>query len=140
VKDHHATIENNLVLDTMNYPGIMLATDHSPQPFSGQTVIANNGLFRCGGVFWNEDQEFGAITRFAASRDIAGVTIRDTDMAATCRTSPSRTSGSTAPTTAGILAMSGARGNATLTNVTITNLADGDIVRQPGTPFVITGG
>ncbi len=34
------TIENNLVYDTMNYPGIMLATDHDPTPFSGQTLIA----------------------------------------------------------------------------------------------------
>jgi hypothetical protein len=58
-------IENNLVYDTMNYPGIMLATDHDPLPFSGQTVIANNGLYRCGGVFWSEQQEFGAITFFA---------------------------------------------------------------------------
>ena len=39
---------------------------------------------------------------------------------------------------AGILAMSGARGNATLTNVTITN-ATGNIVIQPGSQFVITG-
>ena len=29
------SIENNLVYDTMNYPGIMLATDHSPLPFGG---------------------------------------------------------------------------------------------------------
>ncbi len=41
---------------------------------------------------------------------------------------------------AGILAMSGARGNATLSNVTITNSADGNIVTQPGSTFVITGG
>ena len=36
--------------------------------------------------------------------------------------------------------MSGARGSATLTNVTITNSADGNIVIQPGSQFVITGG
>jgi hypothetical protein len=30
------TIENNLIYDTMNYPGIMLATDHSPQPSRGR--------------------------------------------------------------------------------------------------------
>lgn len=41
---------------------------------------------------------------------------------------------------AGILAMAGARGNATLTNVTITNSATGDIVKEPGSSFVITGG
>lgn len=48
-------IENNLVYDTMNYPGIMLATDHDPLPFSGQTLIANNALYRAGGVFWGEE-------------------------------------------------------------------------------------
>nr|BFF21615.1 hypothetical protein GCM10025730_51360 [Promicromonospora thailandica] len=106
------SIENNLVYDTMNYPGIMLATDHDPLPFSGTTLIANNGLYRTGGAFWNEDQEFGAITLFPQTHDIVGVTIRDTDVVdstydgiqfknggGTCPTSASRTSGSTARTT-----------------------------------------
>ncbi|MFF2738325.1 CARDB domain-containing protein, partial [Streptomyces cyaneofuscatus] len=39
-------IENNIIADTMNYPAIMLATDHDPLPFSGQTLIANNALYR----------------------------------------------------------------------------------------------
>jgi hypothetical protein len=147
-------IENNLVYDTMNYPGIMLATDHDPLPFSGQTLIANNALFRCGGVFWNEDQEFGALTLFAASQNITGVTIRDTEIHdSTYDGIQFKTGGGTMPNVvitnvridkstngAGILAMSGARGNATLTNVTITNSTDGDIVVQPGSGFVISGG
>ena len=122
------SIENNLIYDTMNYPGIMLATDHSPLPFSGTTLIANNGLFRTVASFWNEDQEFGAITLFPQGKDITGVTIRDTDIstrpttasssrraAATCRTSRSPTSRiDKSNNGAGILAMSGARGNATL--------------------------
>ncbi|MFI6079830.1 CARDB domain-containing protein [Streptomyces sp. NPDC051217] len=147
-------IENNIVSDTANYPGIMLATDHDPLPFSGQTLIANNALHRTGGAFWNEDQEFGAITLFAASRDIPGVTIRDTDIYdSTYDGIQFKTGGGTMPGVvinnvkidksnngAGILAMSGARGSATLSNVTITNSADGDIVTQPGSGFVITGG
>lgn len=147
-------IENNLVYDTANYPGIMLATDHDPLPFSGQTLIANNALYRTGGAFWNEDQEFGAITLFAASRDITGVTIRDTDIYdSTFDGIQFKTGGGTMPGVvvsnvkidksnngAGILAMSGARGSATLSNVTITNSADGNIVTQPGSGFVITGG
>lgn len=40
---------------------------------------------------------------------------------------------------AGILAMSGARGSATLANVTITGSAKGDVVVEPGSQFVITG-
>ncbi|MEU4405682.1 CARDB domain-containing protein [Streptosporangium sp. NPDC023963] len=145
--------ENNLIYDTMNYPGIMLATDHSPLPFSGTTLLANNGLYRTGGAFWNEDQEFGAITLFPQGSDITGVTVRDTDISdSTYDGIQFKTGGGNMPNVAitnvkidksnngaGILAMSGARGNAVLSNVTITNSADGDIVRQPGTSFVITG-
>ena len=40
---------------------------------------------------------------------------------------------------AGILAMSGARGNAILSNVTITNSAEATSSSQPGSQFVITG-
>ncbi|MFC3505510.1 CARDB domain-containing protein [Micromonospora krabiensis] len=148
------SIENNLIYDTMNYPGIMLATDHDPLPFTGQTLIANNGLYRTGGAFWNEDQEFGAITLFAATRDIVGVTIRDTEIVdSTYDGIQFKNGGGNVPNVAvtnvridrsnngaGILAMSGARGSATLTNVTITNSADGNIVREPGTQFVINGG
>ena len=145
------TIENNLVYDTMNYPGIMLATDHSPLPFSGTTLIANNGLYRCGGAFWNEAQEFGAITLFPSTIAIVGVTIRDTDISdSTFDGIQFKNGGGQMPNVqvinvkidksvngAGILAMGGAQGNATLTNVTITNSADGNIVIQPGSQFVI---
>jgi hypothetical protein len=146
-------IENNLIYDTMNYPGIMLATDHDPLPFSGTTVIANNALYRCGGVFWGEQQKFGAITFFAQSRDITGVTLRDTEIHdSTYDGIQFKTGGGQVPNVAitnvridksnngaGILAMSGARGSATLTNVTITNSATGNIVVEPGSQFVING-
>ncbi|MFC4585734.1 CARDB domain-containing protein [Sphaerisporangium corydalis] len=148
------TIENNLIYDTMNYPAIMLATDHDPLPFSGQTLIANNAIYRGGGVFWGEAQKFGAITIFPASQDITGVTIRDTDIYdSTYDGIQFKNGGGNVPGVvitnvkidksnngAGILAMSGARGSATLTNVTITNSATGNIVREPGTQFVINGG
>jgi hypothetical protein len=148
------SIENNLIYDTMNYPGIMLATDHSPLPFSGTTLIANNGLYRTGGAFWNEDQEFGAITLFPSTKDITGVTIRDTDIYdSTYDGIQFKNGGGNMPGVvitnvridrsnngSGILAMSGARGNATLSNVVITNSRDGNILVEPGSPFVITGG
>jgi hypothetical protein len=147
------TIENNLVYDTMNYPAIMLATDHDPLPFSGQTLIANNGIYRGGGVFWGEAQEFGAITLFAATRDIPGVTIRDSDIYdSTYDGIQFKTGGGSTPSVAvtnvkvdksnngaGIRAHGGARGSATLTNVTITNSADGNILVEPGSSFAITG-
>ncbi|MFG1624904.1 CARDB domain-containing protein [Kribbella sp. NPDC049227] len=146
-------IENNLIYDTMNYPGIMLATDHDPLPFSGQTLIANNALYRCGGVFWNEDQEFGAITLFPANLPIPGVTIRDTEIYdSTYDGLQFKTGGGEMPNVAltnlridksnngsGILAMGGARGSATLTNVVVTHSRDGDIVKEPGSTFTFTG-
>jgi hypothetical protein len=151
---HDNTVENNLVSDTMNYPGIMLATDHDPLPFSGQTLIANNGLYRTGGAFWGEAQEFGAITLFAQGQDIPGVTIRDTDIHdSTYDGIQFKTGGGATPGVqirdvtidrslngSGILAMGGARGSATLTGVTITNSAQGDVVVEPGSPFVINRG
>ncbi|WP_156044052.1 CARDB domain-containing protein [Cellulomonas sp. HZM] len=147
------SIENNLVSDTMNYPGIMLATDHSPLPFGGTTLIANNGLYRTGGAFWNEDQEFGAITLFPSTLDITGVTIRDTDIDdSTYDGIQFKNGGGNMPGVkitnvridrsnngSGILAMSGARGDATLTNVTITRSRDGDVLKEPGSQFVLTG-
>jgi hypothetical protein len=145
--------ENNIIADTMNYPGIMLATDHDPVPFSGTTTLANNLLLRCGGAFWNEDQEFGAITLFPSNLPIPGVVIRDSEILdSTYDGIQFKTGGGEMPGVqitntridqsrngAGILAMGGARGSATLSNVTITNSADGNIVIQPGSTFTITG-
>ncbi|MFD7964288.1 CARDB domain-containing protein [Streptomyces zaomyceticus] len=148
------TIENNIISDTMNYPGIMLATDHDPLPFTGQTLISNNALYRTGGAFWNEDQEFGAITLFAQGQPIPGVTIKDTDIVdSTYDGIQFKTGGGEVPNVkitnvridkslngCGILAMGGARGSATLTGVTVTNSAKGDICSQPGTQFVFNQG
>ncbi|MGW1123281.1 right-handed parallel beta-helix repeat-containing protein, partial [Streptomyces tanashiensis] len=148
------TIENNVVADTMNYPGIMLATDHDPLPFSGQTLIAGNALYRTGGAFWNEDQEFGAITLFAQGQDIPGVTIRDTEILdSTYDGIQFKTGGGAMPDVkisnvrvdgtvngSGLLAMSGARGSATLTGVTFANTAEGDVLVEPGSQFVVNRG
>jgi hypothetical protein len=148
---HGNTVENNLVYDTMNYPGIMLATDHDPTPFSGRTLVAGNGLYRTGGAFWNEDQEFGAITLFAQTTDIPGVVIRDTDIHdSTYDGIQFKSGGGAMPDVrisdvtisksnngSGILAMGGARGSATLTNVTVTGSAEGDVLIEPGSTFVI---
>lgn len=145
------TIENNIVSDTMNYPGVMLATDHDPIPFSGQTLIANNALYRTGGAFWGEAQEFGAITLFAQGPDIPGVTIRDTEIHdSTYDGIQFKTGGGAMPGVkvsnvridtsvngCGVLAMGGARGSATLTDVTITGSAEGDVCVEPGSQFVI---
>ena len=139
-------VENNLIYDTMTFPGIMLATDHSPLPFSGTTLIANNGLFRCGGVFWGEAQEYGAITLFPSGQPIPGAVIRDTDIFdSTYDGIQFKTGGGEMPGVqitnvriddsnnggAGILAMGGARGSAVLTNVTITNSSSAHVGTEP---------
>lgn len=148
---HGNTVENNVVSDTMNYPGIMLATDHDPLPFSGQTLVAGNALHRTGGAFWGEAQEFGAITLFAQGQDIPGVTIRDTEISdSTYDGIQFKTGGGAMPDVrienvridrsnngSGILAMGGARGSATLTDVTITNSAKEDVRIEPGSQFRI---
>ncbi|MEU6674296.1 glycosyl hydrolase family 28-related protein [Streptomyces sp. NPDC046925] len=151
---HGNKIENNLVSDTMNYPGIMLATDHDPLPFSGQTLIADNGLYRTGGAFWGEQQEFGAITLFAQGQDIPGVTIRDTDIHdSTYDGIQFKSGGGAAPDVkisnvkisksnngAGVRAHGGARGSAALCDVTITDSADGDVLVEPGSQFTVDEG
>ncbi|WP_031034199.1 CARDB domain-containing protein [Streptomyces sp. NRRL F-5650] len=148
---HGNTVENNVVSDTMNYPGIMLATDHDPLPFSGQTLVAGNALHRTGGAFWGEAQEFGAITLFAQGQDIPGVTIRDTEISdSTYDGIQFKTGGGAMPDVrienvridrsnngSGILAMAGARGSATLKDVTITNSAKEDVRTEPGSQFTI---
>lgn len=147
-------IEKNLISDTMNYPGIMLATDHDPLPFSGQTLIADNGLYRTGGAFWGEQQEFGAITLFAQGQNIPGVTIRDTDIHdSTYDGIQFKSGGGATPDVkidnvrisksnngAGIRAHGGARGNAALCDVTITDSADGDVLVEPGSQFAVKEG
>lgn len=149
---HGNTVENNVIADTMNYPGIMLATDHDPLPFSGQTLVAGNALYRTGGAFWGEAQEFGAITLFAQGPDIPGVTIRDTEIHdSTYDGIQFKTGGGAMPEVTvrdvridgslngcGVLAMSGARGSATLTDVTITGTEKGDVCVEPGSQFTLT--
>jgi hypothetical protein len=104
-------------------------------------------------VFWGEAQEFGAITLFPSNLPITGVTIRDTEIHdSTYDGIQFKTGGGEMPDVRltnvridksnngyGILAMGGARGSAVLSNVTVTNSRDGDIVKEPGSTFTFTG-
>ena len=111
---YNNSIENNLDLRHHELPGHHAGDRPQPRCRSrGTTLIANNGLYRTGGAFWNEDQEFGAITLFPSDpghhrRHHPGHRHRTTrpttasssrTAAATCRTSGSPTCGSTSPTT-----------------------------------------
>lgn len=106
------SIENNLVYDTMNYPGIMLATDHSPLPFGGTTLIANNGSTGPAGRSGTRTRSSGPsrssrapwTSRASPSGTPTSTTPPTTasssrTAAASCRTSGSRTCGSRTPAT-----------------------------------------
>ena len=96
-------------------------------------------------------QEFGAITLFSQNLAIPGVVIRDTEILdSTFDGIQFKGGGSGMPDVqitnvridrsnngSGILAMAQARGSARLTNVTITNSRDGDVLIEPGSQFVI---
>ena len=84
------------------------------------TLLANNALIRTGGAFWGEQQFFGAITLFAQNLPIPGVTIRDTEIV---------------DYTYDGIQFKGGGGE--MPNVQITNSAQGDIVVEPGSGFVI---
>ena len=151
---YNNSIENNLVYDTMNYPGIMLATDHSPLPFCGhdadrqqRPLPHRRGVLERGpGVRRDHAVPVAPWTSPASPSATPTSTTRPTTAsssrtaAATCRTSPiTNVRIDKSNNGAGILAMSGARGNATLTNVTFSGNATGNVVTQPGSQFVITG-
>ncbi|MDF2539512.1 MAG: coagulation factor 5/8 type domain protein, partial [Herbinix sp.] len=64
-------VQNNVVTDTMTYPGLTISSGFKAKPFTGATLIRYNDLIRCGGTFWKE-QQFGAIWIQAGDTDITG--------------------------------------------------------------------
>ena len=91
--------------------------------------------------------------RLLEGHDIVGVTIRDTDIVdSTYDGIQFKNGGGNMPDVkitnvrieksnngSGILAMGGARGNAILSNVTVTSSRDGDVAKEPGSQFTFTG-
>ncbi len=137
----------------MNYPGIMLATDHTPLPFSRHDADRQQrAVPRRRRVLGTRTQEFRRDHRCSAShegRSPASPSATPSIVDSTYDGIQFKTGGGSMPNVAitnvridksnngaGILAMSGARGSATLSNVTITNSADGNIVIQPGSQFI----
>ncbi|MBN2085763.1 MAG: hypothetical protein JW748_11125 [Anaerolineales bacterium] len=68
-------IEDNLCLDVVTYPGILVAQDFQSHPFSGSTGIQRNSLVRAGGPMFR--QEHGALKIQAKQGAIAGVLFKD---------------------------------------------------------------
>jgi hypothetical protein len=53
------TLADNLVVDTLTYPGITIEAGFGSFPFQGVTTVSGNALVRCGGVAYN--QHHGAL-------------------------------------------------------------------------------
>jgi len=68
-KDIH--FEDNICVDTSNYPGVLVSTSAAPLPFSGTLTVERNTLVRAGGPHYG--QEIGALRIFADQLPISGV-------------------------------------------------------------------
>jgi hypothetical protein len=69
------TIEDNLCVDVVTYPGILIAQEFNSHPFGGTTTVQRNTLIRAGGQMWG--QQHGALKVHAAQGPISGLVIRD---------------------------------------------------------------
>ncbi|MBI9049694.1 MAG: hypothetical protein JEZ00_09760 [Anaerolineaceae bacterium] len=68
-------IQDNICLDVVTYPGILIAQQFNSNPFGGQTLIQRNSLIRSGGPMFRD--EHGALKIWADQGDINGVVIED---------------------------------------------------------------
>jgi hypothetical protein len=63
---------NNKITDTMTYPGLTISSGFKAMPFAGVTTFMNNDLIRCGGAFWKNNAQYGAIWLNPSNSDFAG--------------------------------------------------------------------
>ena len=68
-------IENNLCADVITYPGIMVAQQFNSNPFGGTTTVEGNSLIRAGGSMFNQDH--GALKVWTAQGEISNLVVRD---------------------------------------------------------------
>lgn len=71
-------IEDNLCLDVVTYPGILIAQDFRSHPFAGTTIVQRNTLVRAGGSMWFK--QHGALKIEAKDGPITGLVIKDIDI------------------------------------------------------------
>jgi hypothetical protein len=71
-------IENNLVTDTLTYPGVTIAASFGAKPFAGTTTVRGNTLLRCGGLAWG--QQHGALWVYVDDSSIAAPVTVDTNL------------------------------------------------------------
>ncbi|RPI33411.1 MAG: hypothetical protein EHM70_06080 [Chloroflexota bacterium] len=68
-------IEDNLCVDVVTYPGILIAQSFNSNPFAGTTVVQRNSLIRAGGPMFR--QEHGALKIRAEQGDISRLVVKD---------------------------------------------------------------
>lgn len=71
-------IDNNVCVDVVQYPGILLANQFDSRPFGGTTTISKNTLIRTGGHAFDSDH--GAFKIHAAQGPVRGVSVTDLDI------------------------------------------------------------
>lgn len=145
-------VENNLVADTLTYPGVTIASSFNAKPFEGVTTIRGNTLLRCGGVAWG--QEHAALWVYvddrsiAATVDVVGNQIVDATFAAFEINASNRGNAITGPVTFAENTVTGAerllwvayyaRGSATLRNNVVSGLRlSPGIKNDAGTAFTV---
>jgi hypothetical protein len=71
-------VEDNVVSDTSNYPGILIAQEFTSNAFSGTTSVQRNTLLRCGGAFSGTNH--GAFKISTAQGGINGIQAANLDI------------------------------------------------------------
>jgi hypothetical protein len=69
------SVEDNVGVDSVDYPGMLLGAQFQPKAFGGTTRVLRNSLIRCGG-FFNGDP-CAALWISAREGDVAGLKIED---------------------------------------------------------------
>jgi hypothetical protein len=72
-------IENCVGSDALTYPGLTVSSEFNPFPLVSATVDGLT-LNRCGAVYWDPNQQFGAVWLYSAENTMTGVTIRNLDV------------------------------------------------------------
>jgi hypothetical protein len=68
------TVIGNIIIDRADYPGILIAKQFDSYPFKGTTLILNNKLIRCGGIFGDKH---GAFSLSSQQGHVTGVDVRN---------------------------------------------------------------
>lgn len=71
-------IEDNVCVDVVQYPGILLARQFGSRPFTGMTHVDRNSLIRAGGSAYNE--EHGAFKLHSDEGPLQNVTVTDLEI------------------------------------------------------------